>query len=70
MQKLTYHFDTAIIGGGVAGVSAALASTRSNKKTLLIESTYMVGGLATSGLVSFFLAIDDGDGHQISHGIC
>lgn len=70
MEKLVYNYDVVVIGGGVAGVSAALASARSNKKTLLIESTYMVGGLATSGLVAFFLPIDDGEGHQISYGIC
>ncbi len=70
MEKLIFNFDVAIIGGGVAGIAAALSSVRSNKNTILIESTYMVGGLATSGLVAFYLPIDDGEGHQISYGIC
>lgn len=70
MENIELNFDVAIVGGGVAGISAALSSKRSNKSTLLIESSYMVGGLATSGLVSFFLPIDDGEGHQISYGIC
>lgn len=70
MEHVELNFDVAVIGGGVAGISAALSSVRSKKNTLLIESSYMVGGLATSGLVSFFLPIDDGEGHQISYGIC
>lgn len=70
MEKLNLNYDVCIIGGGVAGIAAALASTRSNKKTILVEASYMVGGLATSGLVSIYLPFDDGYGHQISYGLC
>lgn len=70
MEKIILDYDVAVVGGGVAGIAAALSSARSHKKTILIESNFMVGGLATSGLVAFYLPIDDGEGHQISFGIC
>lgn len=46
------EFDTAVIGGGVAGVSAAIASARNGAKTVLIESSGILGGQATLGLVT------------------
>jgi len=70
MDTLYLDYDVVIVGGGVSGIAAALASTRSNKKTLIVESQYMVGGLATAGLVCYFLPLDDGEGHQISFGLC
>jgi len=44
--------DILIVGGGLAGVSAALAAGRKGKKVLLIESGGCLGGLATKGHVS------------------
>lgn len=43
--------DVVVIGGGPAGVSAAIASSRSGAKTILIERYGVLGGLATGGLV-------------------
>ena len=43
--------DVAVIGGGIAGVAAAVQAARSGKKTILVEKTILLGGLATSGLV-------------------
>ncbi len=37
----------AVIGGGIAGVAAAIQAARSGKKTILIEKTILLGGLAT-----------------------
>ena len=45
-------FDIAVIGGGVAGCSAALAAARNGAKVLLAESTGILGGQATLGLVT------------------
>ena len=36
---------------------------------LLLEREYMLGGLATLGLVTIYLPLCDGEGHQISFGI-
>ena len=66
----TYNnYDIAVCGGGVAGVSAALAASRMGKKVVLIEKQYMLGGLATAGLIAIYLPICDGFGHQVSFGI-
>lgn len=62
-------YDVIVCGGGVAGVSAALTSSRQGKKTLLIEKSYILGGLGTSGLITIYLPICDGCGHQVSFGI-
>lgn len=63
------EYDVIIAGGGVAGISAALAATRTGAKTLLIERSFMLGGLATAGLVTVYLPLCDGMGNQVSFGI-
>ena len=63
-------YDVIVVGGGIAGIAASLSAARENKNVLLIESSFQLGGLATSGLISIFLPLDDGEGHQISYGIC
>lgn len=62
--------DVAVIGGGIAGIAAALASARSGAKTILCEKEYALGGLATLGLIVGYLALCDGEGTQMSYGIC
>lgn len=44
-------YDIIVVGGGPAGSAAAIASARRGAKTLLIEATGALGGMATSGLV-------------------
>lgn len=63
------EYDVIVAGGGVAGISAALAAARQSKKVLLIEKMFMLGGLATAGLVTIYLPICDGNGRQVSFGI-
>ena len=63
------NYDVVVCGGGIAGISAALAAARTGAKTLLIENSYLLGGLATSGLVAIYLPLCDGEGHQLSFGI-
>ncbi len=63
------EYDVVVAGGGVAGIAAALAAARNGAKTTLLESTYLLGGLATSGVVTNYLPICDGKGKQISFGI-
>lgn len=61
--------DVLVCGGGIAGVAAALAAARNGARTLLIEREYMLGGLATLGLITIYLPLCDGEGHQASYGI-
>ena len=62
-------YDIAVCGGGIAGISAALAAARHGKKVVLFEKEYMLGGLATAGLITIYLPLCDGFGHQVSFGI-
>ena len=63
------NYDVIVSGGGIAGIAAALAAARTGAKTLLIEKMYLLGGLATSGLITVYLPICDGNGTQVSFGL-
>ena len=45
--------DVAVVGGGTAGVTAAIQCGRAGAKTVLIEQGFQVGGTMTSGGVNF-----------------
>ncbi|MCI8550529.1 MAG: FAD-dependent oxidoreductase [Lachnospiraceae bacterium] len=61
--------DVAVIGGGIGGISAALAAARNGAKTYLVDKEICLGGLATMGLVVVYLPLDDGKGNQLTGGI-
>ena len=63
------NYDVAVCGGGFAGISAAIASARCGKKTVLFEKEYVLGGLGTAGIITIYLPLCDGMGHQVSFGI-
>lgn len=67
--EVTDSCDVLVCGGGVAGIAAALAAARNGAKTMLIEREFSLGGLATCGLVTIYLPLCDGCGHQVSFGI-
>lgn len=67
--KITKKCDVLVCGGGIAGISASLAAARQNKKVILLEKEYMLGGLGTAGLITIYLPLCDGMGKQVSFGI-
>lgn len=67
--KTMPEYDVIVVGGGVAGVAAAVASAREGMKTLLMEKTVILGGLATAGLISWYEPLCDGEGNQMIGGI-
>lgn len=67
--KRMQEYDIIVVGGGVAGVAAAVAAARNGAKTLLMEKTVILGGLATIGLISWYEPLCDGEGKQMVSGI-
>lgn len=61
--------DVLVAGGGTAGIAAALAAARQGAAVTLVEPQAILGGLGTAGLVTIFLALCDGYGHQVIYGI-
>ncbi len=63
-------YDVVVVGAGVSGICSALASARSLAKTLLIERSGQLGGIATAGLMaSLTNTFFDKNGNQIVNGI-
>lgn len=44
--------DVIVVGGGTAGVAAAIAAAREGANVVIIERTFVLGGMMTSGLVT------------------
>ena len=62
-------YDIIVVGGGIAGVSAAVSAARLGKNVLLIEKSMNLGGLATRGLISWYEPLCDGTGTQRAGGL-
>ena len=65
-------FDTVVVGGGVAGWSAALAAARNGANTLIIERFPYFGGTATASLMANIVGYRNQvkpDGIQTTKGI-
>lgn len=52
-------WDVIVLGGGPAGSAAAAAAAREGARTLLVEATGTLGGMATSGLVTCWCPFSD-----------
>lgn len=67
---MRHQADVLVVGGGSAGVAAAVAAARAGADVLLVERHGYLGGLATGGLIILLLTLDDGRGRQIVAGLC
>ncbi|MBQ8850060.1 MAG: FAD-dependent oxidoreductase [Clostridia bacterium] len=66
------RYDVAVIGGGFAGVAAALSAARAGAKVLIVEKSNCLGGAAVNCLVNPFMRYwteIDGERVDLSAGI-
>ena len=69
VTPVRYDCDVLVAGGGFGGISAAIAAAREGKSVILMDRGFMLGGLATAGLVTIYLPLCDGFGRQVSFGL-
>ena len=58
------HYDLVVVGGGCAGVFAAVRAARLGLKTAIVEKHNCFGGVATAGLVNVWHTVLDIDGKE------
>lgn len=63
------NYDVAVIGGGPAGIAAALAAARSGAKTILVERYGFLGGMSTIAMVYPWMTFHTSTGRQVIRGI-
>jgi hypothetical protein len=62
--------DVLVVGGGPAGIGAALSAARNGAETILLERFGYLGGLAKGGFVLCIMPMSDGTNEQQIAGIC
>jgi hypothetical protein len=65
----TIEADVVVVGGGPAGVNAAIAAGRSGASTVLIEKYGFIGGMSTAALVYPWMTFHTTEGKQVIKGI-
>ena len=66
------EYEVAVLGGGPAGIAAAVAAARAGRKTLLIERYGFLGGMGTAAGVTNFCGLHanvHGEMHRVVQGI-
>ena len=66
------EYDVAVIGGGPAGLAAAISAARHGARTVLIERYGFLGGMGTAGGVTNFAGLygqRDGQMQQLVRGV-
>lgn len=60
-----FESDIAVIGGGPAGLCAAVAAAREGARVILVEKNAFCGGMATAGMVAPFMTCYDSGGSKM-----
>ena len=63
------RYDVIVVGGGISGVCASVAAARQGMSVLLMEKSVNLGGLATSGLISWYEPLCNGMGKKVMSGL-
>ena len=70
--ELYGEYDVAVIGGGPAGIAAAVGAARHGARTILVERYGFLGGMGTAGGVTNFAGLygrRDGQMQQLVRGV-
>ncbi len=67
--RVCHETDVVVVGGGPAGVAAAVAAARNGARTTLVERYGHLGGMATGGLVILIPFLTDGTARQVLAGL-
>lgn len=62
------QYDVAVLGGGPAGITAALAAARNGANTILVERYGFLGGMSTLALVYPWMTFHSAAGEQVIYG--
>jgi hypothetical protein len=62
---VSWEADVLVVGGGPAGIPAAIAAARNGARTLLIERYGFLGGTATASLVGPFMGVCEGEQERV-----
>src|SRR5437763_15045088 len=69
--RIATQADVVVVGGGPAGMAAAIAAARNGAKVTLLERYNHLGGLASGGMVLVLDDMWDSTRNEISvRGIC
>src|SRR5258707_5927542 len=66
------EYEVVVLGGGPAGIAAAVAASRAGRRTLLIERYGFLGGMGTAAGVTNFCGLHAnvyGEMHRVVRGI-
>jgi hypothetical protein len=66
------EYEVAVLGGGPAGIAAAVAAARTGRRTLLIERYGFLGGMGTAAGVTNFCGLHanvHGEMHRLVQGV-
>lgn len=61
----TIESEVVVVGGGPAGLCAAVAAARTGAKVILVEKNAFCGGMATAGMVAPFMTCYDSGGNKM-----
>src|SRR3954451_21807204 len=66
------EYEVVVLGGGPAGIAAAVAAARAGRRTLLIERYGFLGGMGTAAGVTNFCGLHAnvfGEAHRVVQGV-